>query len=78
MMISSAVQSGMAGINRGIRGLSQDATEIANAAQMGGSSTRDISKPLVGQMQDVRQVESSAKVIEASDEMIGRLLDVTA
>lgn len=78
MMISSAVQSAMTGVNRGIRGLAEDATEIANAAQMDGSSTRDISKPLVGQMENVRQVESSAKVIEASDKMIGRLLDVSA
>ncbi len=76
-MISSVSQAGQTGIQRGMAGLSANAAEIASIRQQ-GSSTRDISQPLVEQTQNLRQVEASAKVLQASDESIGRLLDVMA
>ncbi len=78
MMISSASQAGMRGIQNGMEGLRESAAELASARQMDGSAARDISKPLVERMQAVQQVEASAKVLHATDDMIGRLLDETA
>lgn len=75
MLISGANQAGMRGIQNGMEGLRENAAELASARQMDGSAARDISKPLVEQTQNVQQVEASAKVLSASDEMIGRLID---
>ena len=75
MMISGAFQSGAAGVQNGMDGLRRNAAELASARQMEGSATRDIAKPLVEQTENMRQIEASAKVISASDEMIGRFID---
>ena len=75
MLISGATQAGMRGIQNGMEGLRENAAELASARQMDGSAARDISKPLVEQTQNVQQVEASAKVLRASDEMIGRLIN---
>ncbi len=78
MMLSSVGQSGLTGIQTGMNGLSENAAELASARQMDGSAERDISKPLVDLTQNVLQVEASAKVLSASDEMIGRLINEMA
>ncbi len=78
MMISSAGQAGLMGLQRGMEGLNRNATELANGGQMQASSARDISAPLVEQTQNLQQVEASAKVMGASDEVMGRLIDITA
>lgn len=78
MAITSAMQSATMGMQRGINGLGENAAEIASASQMYGSAARDISKPLVEQTQNLQQVEASAKVLKAEDEMIGRLIDQMA
>ena len=75
MLISGASQAGLRGIQNGMEGLRANASELASARQMDGSAARDISKPLVEQTQNVQQVEASAKVLRASDEMIGRLIN---
>lgn len=78
MMISSAGQAGLTGIQNGMEGLRQNATEIATARREDGSTVRDISKPLVEQTEHIRQVEASAKVFKASDETLGSLIDLMA
>ena len=78
MAITSAMQSATTGMQRGINGLGENAAEIASARQMDGSAVRDISRPLVEQTENLQQVEASAKVLKAEDEMIGRLIDLTA
>ncbi|MBK1720218.1 hypothetical protein [Thiocystis violacea] len=77
-MISGVSQVGLTGIQRGIEGLRGNANEIASARQMDGSAARDVSKPLVEQTENLRQVEASAKVLKSSDETIGRLIDIMA
>tara|TARA_R110002049_G_scaffold291854_3_gene476016 strand:+ start:566 stop:787 length:222 start_codon:yes stop_codon:yes gene_type:complete len=67
-----AFQSGLAGIQTGMQSLNQNATKIANA-----QSTDDLTEPLVNMMSDKLQVQASSKVIEASSEMIGSILDIT-
>ncbi|EGV30330.1 hypothetical protein ThidrDRAFT_2804 [Thiorhodococcus drewsii AZ1] len=78
MMISSALQSGLAGMSAGMNGMSRGAAEIASSQQMNGTASRDVAEPLVEQTQSVRQVEASAKVVAASDEVLGTLIDVMA
>jgi hypothetical protein len=74
-MISSVSQSGLTGIQAGMESLRQSASEIASARREDGSSLRDVAKPLVDQKEGLLQVQASAKVLSASDEAIGRLID---
>lgn len=75
---TSTIQTAMTGMQRSVNSLGQNAAEIASASQMEGRPVSDISKPLVDQTQNLLHVEASAKVLKASDDMIGRLLDITA
>jgi len=80
-MITGIVgQAGWMGMQRGLDGLSQNASEIAGAGVRPpeGSSVRDISKPLIDQTESLRQVEASAKVMQASTESFDHLIDVLA
>ncbi len=69
-----AFQSGLAGIQSGMQSLNRNASKIANAdtLQSGG----DFTEPLVNMIRDEHQVKASAKVIEASSNMMGTLLDI--
>ncbi|MCX4193241.1 hypothetical protein [Methylophaga sp. OBS1] len=69
----SAFQSGIAGIQNGIYGASQNANQIARADQL---STEQLTQALVQLDANKRQVEAAAKVVETSNEMIGSLLDI--
>lgn len=70
----SAFQSGIAGVQSGIYGANQNASQIARAEQI---STEQLTEALVQLQANKQQVEASAKVIETSSEMIGTLLDIT-
>jgi hypothetical protein len=78
MTIAGVSQSALTGIQRGMEGMRQNATEIASANRMDGSDVRDISKPLVEQTENLRQVEASAKVLETSGEALDHLIDLMA
>jgi flagellar hook protein FlgE len=67
-----AFQSALTGIQTGMQSLNQNSIKIANAQSSG-----DITEPLVNMMIDKLQVQASSKVIEASSDMIGSLLDIT-
>jgi len=67
-----AFQSALTGIQMGMQSLNQNAIKIANA-----QSTGDVTEPLVNMMSDKLQVKASSKVIEASNAMIGSILDIT-
>jgi len=67
-----AFQSGISGIQSGMQSLNRNATKIAT------SEGHDLTEPLVNMMLDKQQVEASAKVVEASNAMIGSLLDIKA
>ncbi|MDO7597154.1 MAG: hypothetical protein MUQ51_09045 [Pseudomonadota bacterium] len=56
----------------GMQSLNQNSFKIANAQSSG-----DLTEPLVNMMIDKLQVQASSKVIEASSDMIGSLLDIT-
>lgn len=78
MLISGASQAGMRGMQYGMEGLRQNAAELASARLTEGSAERDPSKPLLDETLNVQQVEASAKVVDTSDKMIGRLIDEIA
>ncbi len=70
-----ALQSGFSGIQSGMQSLNQHAAKIAstNTSQANGNFT----DPLVNMISDKHQVQASIKIVEASNEMIGSLLDIT-
>lgn len=70
----SAFQSGIAGVQSGVYGASQNAAQIARADQI---SSEQLTEALVQLQANKQQVEASAKVIETSSEMIGTLLDIS-
>jgi len=67
-----AFQSALTGIQTGMQSLNQNATKIANA-----QSTGDLTEPLVNMISDKLQVQASSKVIEASNAMLGSILDIS-
>lgn len=70
----SAFQSGIAGVQSGVYGASQNAAQIARADQI---SSEQLTEALVQLQANKQQVEASAKVIETSSEMIGTLLNIS-
>jgi flagellar hook protein FlgE len=70
----SAFQSGIAGVQSGIYGASQNAAQIARADEL---PTAELTQALVQLDANKQQVQAAAKVIETSNEMIGTLLDIT-
>ncbi|WP_455204316.1 hypothetical protein [Kaarinaea lacus] len=73
-----SINSGLTGIHNGLDNLKHDANEIATAVAKGDESTSDLAKSLVDLNTDGRQIEASVKVVQAVDEALGTLLDVTA
>lgn len=69
----SAFQSGIAGVQSGVYGASQNAAQIARADEL---STQQLTQALVELESNKLQVQAAAKVIETSNEMIGSLLDI--
>jgi len=78
MQISGAAQYGMLGIQRGMAGMERNAADIASADRLNGAAATDVSRPLVEQRENLRQVEASAKVVQAGDAMVGSLIDIMA
>lgn len=83
--ISPVAGNALLGIQRGMDGLRENAAEIASADRLNrpsagepASGVRDLAEPLVESRQNARQVEASAKVLEAENRAIGSLLDVKA
>jgi flagellar hook protein FlgE len=76
----SAFQYGVQGIQKGLNDLKRDAAEIASAAQFDHETSDPvaIAEPLANLITDRLQVAASAKIIEATDDVIGSLLDVKA
>jgi len=80
----SAFQSGLQGIQRGLNELNRHAADIASAKQFSPQTaadtdlTTDLTTSLIGLKQSELQVAISTKVIEAADNTIGTLLDISA
>jgi len=73
----SALAAGMAGIQRGEQKVTQAAQEVVSATtDRPVSQTSSLAKPLTEQEEGRRQVEASAKVVQAADKTIGSLIDI--
>lgn len=75
MKIDSVFSQAMLGIQRGLGSARKHAAEIASAGQLNSDSPVSLVEPLVGLKQDKLQVQASAEVLKAYDEMIGSLFD---
>lgn len=71
-----AFQSGLNGIQSGIRSLNENAAKIASADAL--ETGAGITEPLINLLSDELQIKASAKVIEASNAAIGSILDIKA
>ena len=74
MSTISAFQSGLSGIQTGMQSLNRNAAQIASTDRL--QSAGDLTEPLVNLLSDEQQVKASSKVIEASNSMIGTILDI--
>ena len=79
MGVLSVQNSAVQGIQRGLDGMRKNAAEIASADQLNqaGKET-DLAGSLVEMNQNKVQVQASAKVVSALDEVVGTLLDTRA
>ena len=75
-MISSISQSGLTGIQRGL----QQATDAANniATAVNDIDAADLATNMVDLKIAEQQVEASAKVLKADDQLKGTILDILA
>lgn len=79
MGVLSVQSSAMLGIQRGLDGLRKDASEIASADQLNNAGQgTDLEGAIVSLNQNKVQVQASAKVVSALDEVIGGLIDTRA
>ena len=79
MGVLSVQNSALQGIQRGLDGMRQNAADIASADQLNraGKDT-DLETSMVEMNQNKVQVQASAKVVSALDEVIGTLIDTRA
>ncbi|HEB92419.1 MAG TPA: hypothetical protein ENI94_02935 [Gammaproteobacteria bacterium] len=75
-MSISTLQTGIAGINNGLDGIRRSATQIAHTDNT--TNPADTARALIDLRTNQHQVEASAKVVKAADEMLGSLLDERA
>jgi len=83
MGVLSVQSSAVQGIQRGLDGMRKDAAEIASADQLNKAgqetaSASDLTGALVDLNQNKVQVQASAKVVSALDEVIGSIIDTRA
>ncbi len=75
----SVQSSALQGIQRGLDGIRKNASEIASSEQLNqtGQDT-SLESSLVGLKQNQVQVQASAKVVSALDEVLGSIINTTA
>ena len=78
MKIDSALSQAMLGIQRGLASARDHAAEIAGAGQFNNDSPSSLVEPMLGLRQDELQVQASAQVLKAVDDMLGSLFDKKA
>ncbi|MBL1261238.1 MAG: hypothetical protein COB33_011970 [Thiotrichaceae bacterium] len=78
MSTISALNSGIAGIQRGVAMAEKSAATIASTTTSGSGNPTDVAEPLVELMMARLQVEASAKVVETISDTIGTLINTTA
>ncbi|MGR6872760.1 hypothetical protein ACU6U9_15150 [Pseudomonas sp. HK3] len=73
----NALSAGLAGIQKGEQQLTQAAQQVASASTTRPvSPNQDVAKALIEEKESQRQVEASAKVVQAADQTLGSLVDI--
>ena len=79
MGVLSVQSSAVLGIQRGLDGMRKDAAEIASADQLNNAGQdTDLVDSLISLKQNQIQVQASAKVVSAMDEVMGTIIDTRA
>lgn len=79
MAITPISDTALQGIQRGLRQMRRNATEIASAGQLTAKTpTKDAVRALVELHQSSLQTSASVKAFKTADTLIGSLLDVKA
>ena len=79
MGVLSVQNSALQGIQRGLDGMRQNAADIASEEQLNNAGKEtDLAASIVGMKENQVQVQASAKVVSALDEVLGTLLDTRA
>lgn len=78
MINTSAVQSAMSGIQRGMDGLKKNAADIASAKQLDSENPVDQTQSLVEMRENRTQVEASAKALQTINQTLGSIINVKA
>ncbi len=78
MKIDGALSHAMTGIQRGLSSAKNHAADIASAKQFETDDPSSLAEPLIGLKQDRLQVQASAQIVRAVDDMIGSLFDEKA
>lgn len=76
-MVSSVMNTGVAGIQTGMKSLARSGQQIANAnlpPEKGGPD--NLVEPIVEQIQATYQVKAGARVVETGAETLGTLIDL--
>ncbi len=84
-MINSTLQNGLTGLQAAYQGMTQSASDVARLNIQTQDAGADITAALTGSAQPLLELrmnqtlfDASARVVSASDAMVGSLLDITA
>ena len=78
MLINSALNNALYGIQKGLADMDKNAAKIASADAFNSQRAVDFAQPLGDMKINRLQVEVSAKVMKTVDDTIGSLLDIVA
>jgi hypothetical protein len=79
MAINSISNTALQGIQRGLKGIRQNASEIASASQSTQSfPTKNTVRAMVELNQNATHTQASVKAFQTSNQIIGSLLDIKA
>lgn len=73
-----SLSTGLHGIRTGLEGLQRTASQIASKDAFEAGSTSDLAKSMINLKLYTNQVDASAQVVKAADQMLGTLLDIKA
>lgn len=81
MNVTSALNSGVLGINRGLDGVNKAASDIAGTGKPDNpeqATGRDVNEALTDLTVEKNAVAASTKVVQSAEETLGTLIDTRA
>ncbi|UTW03823.1 hypothetical protein KDX31_01960 [Amphritea atlantica] len=81
MNVTSALSTGVLGLNRGLDGVQKAASDIAGAGKTDTpeeATGKDVNESLANLAVEKNAVAASTKVVQSVDETLGTLIDIRA